>query len=91
MLLVTRKVKVLGFYFNFTTLTLELPENKQKTIQSAISKLQVLSSFKIHLLVRLLGLLTSECPTVLYGWLYTQRLEREKALALGKSSGNFNA
>lgn len=44
---------------------------------------------RIRQLVEFLGLLTSACPAVQYGWVYTRQKERDKFLALNYSD-NYN-
>lgn len=39
----------------------------------------------------MIGVLTSACPAIKYGWLYTKAMEREKFLTLNQNNGCFDA
>lgn len=63
---------------------------KQKIIQGD-TWLLAQKHCKILKFAQFLGLLTSACPAVKYGWLYTKLFERTKFLALRSNSGNYNS
>lgn len=83
--------RFLGFNFDSQTLRLQLPLEKKLYILNLISKFQQKIHCKIRDLAKLLGLLTSACPAVRYGWLYTKLLERQKFLALKEYNYNYEA
>lgn len=80
----------LGFNFNSKTLYLELPKDKQQKIKQSVIAFRNLTKCRIRSLAYLLGLLTSACPAVAYGWVYTKKLERAKYLALRANKDNYN-
>lgn len=86
-----RKFKFLGFMFDSIHMTLELPTEKRKRILEWIEYFQSHTYCKIKKLAQFLGILTSSCPAVKYGWVYTKRLERAKYLALQTSFDNYDA
>lgn len=85
------KQQFLGFIYDSLTLLVILPENKKLHIQHLAYKLSSRSVCTIRELAVFLGLLTSACPAIKYGWLYTKQLEREKYLALLKENNNYDA
>lgn len=85
----SQKCKFLGFIFNSISMSIELPENKRQNIVNWIDYFQIHSTYKIKEFAQFIGVLTSACPAVKYGWLYTKLLEREKYLALQRNSNNY--
>lgn len=85
------RCKYLGFVLDSIKLSLELPPEKHDRIMKFIDSLIRLKRCKIIKFARFLGILTSACPAVKYGWLYTKRFERQKFLALRNSHGNYKA
>lgn len=85
------RFKFLGFIFDSEKMTIELPFDKREKIQKWIKKLSKRKCCKILTFAKFLGLLTSACPAVKYGWLYTKTLEREKYLALMSNRQNYNS
>lgn len=83
--------KFLGFLFDSHTLRLELPLEKRLKIKSLIQVFSRKKQCKIRDFAKFIGVLTSACPAVKYGWLYIKRFEREKFLALLRNHGNYNA
>lgn len=79
--------KFLGFIFNSIDMTISLPLDKRSYILQLMQKFSHLSTCKIRDLAHLIGVLTSACPAVRYGWTYTKILERLKFLSL---QGNEN-
>lgn len=71
-------------------MTISLTQEKRLRIISLINRLQRIKQCTIRDFARFLGLLTSSCPAVRYGWLYTKSFEKEKFLALEKAQGNFD-
>lgn len=85
-----QKCKFLGFIFDSSTMTIELPDEKKIKILSTINKFRLLKTCKIKFLAHLIGLLISSLPTVKYGLCYIKKLEREKIDALKKTNQNYN-
>lgn len=77
-----RECKFLGFIFDSKNMSLKLPENKRVKIKERLEHFNAVKSCKIRDYASFLGLLTSACPAVQYGWLYTKELERLKYLRL---------
>lgn len=84
----SQKCKFLGFYYDSIQMSVSLPREK---IVLFIRKLMASKYCKIRDFARFIGCLTSACPAVSYGWLYSKSFEREKFLALKNSGGNFNS
>lgn len=72
--------KFLGFMYNSVDMSISLPSDKRHKILQ-FSRLPVCT---IREFAHLLEVLTSACPAVKYGWLYTKELERQKYVALLK-------
>lgn len=70
--------KFLGFLFNSKEMALKLPKNKIEKIRSELIKFSGIRQCKLRELARFIGLLTSSCPAVQYGWVHTKQLERYK-------------
>lgn len=87
----TQSCNFLGFVFNTTKMTLELPLEKKKHIFKLVNKYRGLDKCAIRELAQLIGLLISACPAVQYGWVYTKYLERHKYLMLSKNDNNFDS
>lgn len=82
--------KFLGFIINSQKMTLELPLEKRYKIRDQINVFKDLRKSKIRDLAQLIGSLVSCCPAIQYGWAHVKNLEREKYLALLKSSDNYD-
>lgn len=76
--------KFLGFMYNSVEMTISLPLDKRQKILQLVQKFLRLPVCTIREFAQLLGVITSACPAVRYGWLYTKELERQKYLALLK-------
>lgn len=85
----SRTCKFLGNIIDSTKLEVRLPENKKEKIKRELIKFKSLNKCKIRDFARFLGLLTSACQAVEYGWLYTKDLERCKYLNL-KDDENYD-
>lgn len=83
------RCKFLGFIFDTTSMSLSLPEEKRVRIKTKIEKFLRIRKCSIRQFAEFIGLLTSACPAVKYGWLHTKIFEREKFLALNYSN-NYN-
>lgn len=75
--------KFLGFIFNTSNMTIYLPEDKKLRILQKSLKMLETKRCSIRYFAEFIGLLTSACPAVNYGWVYTKLFEREKFFALG--------
>lgn len=80
--------KFLGFMFNSVDMALSLPLDKRSYILQLTQKFSQSATCKVRDLAHLIGVLTSACPAVRYGWVYTKILERFKFLAL-QSNQNY--
>ncbi|XP_031331157.1 uncharacterized protein LOC116161828 isoform X1 [Photinus pyralis] len=85
----SQEIEYLGFVYNSIDMSISLPSTKISKTLKLLNRFSLLQRCSIRDLATVLGTLTSVCPAVKYGWLYTKLLEREKYLALG-TSGNYN-
>lgn len=76
------ETKFLGFLYNSRDMVLKLPKEKKNKISNELVKMSNLKKCKLRELARFIGLLTSACPAIQYGWLHTKNLERFKYLCL---------
>lgn len=74
--------KYLGFLIDTKHFHVALTNEKRRLIKKELKLFQLQSRCKIRHFARLLGLLTSSCPAIEYGWMYTKQMERCKYLAL---------
>ncbi|XP_057338526.1 uncharacterized protein LOC130676391 [Microplitis mediator] len=83
-----------GFVVNKDKSTL-LPDTRcqflGQLIYTLITKFKNLKTCSIREFAQFVGNITAACPAVQYGWAYSKSLERQKYLALLKSSGNYDA
>lgn len=87
----SRSCKYLGFIYNSKNMSISLPKEKREKILRLTKGLMSIKKCKIRKFAQFIGTLTSACPAVKYGWLYTKLLEREKFLSLHKENGNYNS
>lgn len=80
----------LGFEIDTIDMALKLPQTKRRKILEIIKSLSKKQCILIREFAKFLGLLTSACPAVDYGWAYTKQFEREKFLALQSSNDNYD-
>lgn len=80
----------LGFELNSLNMTIGLPLEKRKKILNLLKDVAKRKNIIIREFAKLLGVLTSACPAIAYGWMYTKLLEREKFLALRQSNDNYD-
>lgn len=85
----SKNCKFLGFILNTTDMIITLPDEKKQRIRNRTIKLMRINKCTIRYFAKYIGLLTSACPAVSYGWMYTKLFEREKFLALNFSQ-NYN-
>lgn len=81
----------MGFILESTNLALLVSQQKQTAILEKIKTFQVKSQCQIREFSQLLGTLSSICPAIPYGWVYTKILEREKYLGPLQSNDNYDA
>lgn len=81
-----KECKFLGFMFNTSSMSIYLPIDKKLRILDLVKKHLKLPTCTIREVSQLIGTLTSACPAIKYGWLYTKEIERQKYLALKKSN-----
>lgn len=80
----------LGFELNSTDMTLKLPLKKRLKVLEMVDRYSNKRLLPIRDFAKFLGLLTSSCPAVSYGWVYTKRFERTKYIALQKSNEDYD-
>lgn len=66
----------LGFTLNSKDQSISVPKEKQISTLEKLENFKVKTQSKIREFSQLLGLLTSICPAIPYGWVYTKLLER---------------
>nr|WP_253308900.1 reverse transcriptase domain-containing protein [Rickettsia endosymbiont of Ceutorhynchus assimilis] len=81
----------LGFTYNSLNMKICLPELKKQKIIKLATKFFKCEKCRIREFAQFIGVLTSACPAVKYGWLYTKNFERVKAIALKTSRGDFDS
>lgn len=89
-LIPSRQVKFLGFIFDSTSCSLQLPLDKQAKIKFKCEQSLLSKSITIQYLAEMIGLMISVCPTSYYGILYTKQLEYEKGLFLRKYNNDYS-
>lgn len=82
--------KFLGFEFDSVDMTLSLPIEKRIKISDFVRDISKKKYIKIREFAKFLGVLTSACPAIPYGWIYTKVFERAKFLALRESNENYD-
>lgn len=81
----------LGFKYDTKEFTVSLPEEKISRLIRLTQTFKEKTVFKIRDFSSFIGSITSCCPVIPYGWVYTKFFEREKFKALAKRRGNFNS
>ncbi|KAL0870236.1 hypothetical protein ABMA27_005269 [Loxostege sticticalis] len=76
----------LGFEIDSAEMALKLPLSKRQKISVLLDNISKKQKIPIRDFAKFLGVLTSACPAVDYGWVYTKQFERQKLLALQKSN-----
>lgn len=79
--------KFLGFILDTKHMIITLPKDKKTRIKNKATEMITKNSSSVRKFAEFIGLLTSACPAVSYGWMYTKLFEREKYLAL---NGTYN-
>lgn len=81
--------KFLGYIIDTENFHVTLPPEKIEKIKNLLCYFKKLKRCKIRDFARLIGSLTSACPAVEYGWLYTKSFERCKYLNLKNDPDNY--
>lgn len=85
------RCQFLGFILDSKSMTLELTEQKRKSLLSLIKQYKSIKTCKIRDIAQFVGNITAACPAIQYGWLYSKGFERQKYLALLRSEGDYEA
>lgn len=72
-------------------MALKLPAVKRQKIADLVNDVSQRRSIRIRDFAKFLGVLTSICPAVDYGWVYTKYFERATFLALQSSNEDYDA
>jgi hypothetical protein len=88
-LIANQTCKYLGFIINTVNFSLELTDRKKDQIIRLVNEFEIGKAYKIRRFAEFLGVLTSACPAVAYGFIHCKRLERQKFLALKFNGGNY--
>ena len=89
-LILSRKVKTLGFIIDSVSMKVTLTDDKTKDIMSYLKCTVGLKQIKIRKLAKLIGKLVAAFPASMYGPLYFRNLEKDKNLGLNNVNGNYN-
>lgn len=87
----TQIIKYLGFLYNSAEMIIILPMDQKEKIFALTKKFSLTKRCQIRVFARFVGTLTSACPAISYGWLYTKSFERQKYLALRDAQGNYDS
>lgn len=87
----TQEIEYLGLIFNSVEMTISLPTVKKTKILTMCQKFLKNTFFTIREVAEFVGTLTSACPGVRNGPLYTRQLEVEKQQALVKNHGDYSS
>lgn len=87
----SQEITYLGFTLNSVHMTVKLTNEKAIKIQQECISIIKLRTITIRQVARLLGLIVSSFPGVMWGPLHYRKLEGEKINALAKAKGNFDA
>ncbi|XP_050294576.1 uncharacterized protein LOC126743396 isoform X1 [Anthonomus grandis grandis] len=90
-LIPSQVIQYIGFIYSSIDMSVSLPQDKVSSTLELVSKFLLLEKCSIRDFARMLGKVTSICPGIKYGWLYTKYFERQKFLALQSSNENYNA
>lgn len=86
-----QEITYLGFILNSVSMTVKLTNAKASQIQLECNSTLKLRKITVREVARLLGLIISSFPGVMWGPLHYRQLEAEKINALTKAKGNFDA
>ncbi|XP_070521642.1 uncharacterized protein [Cardiocondyla obscurior] len=88
-LVAAQTCKYLGFIIDSVNFFLNLTCKKKDSIVRLVSEFKVGREYKIRKFAEFLGILTSACPAVAYGFIHCKQLERQKYLALKFNGNNY--
>ena len=86
----TQEITYFGFVLNSITMSIKLTTEKASTIKIECEFALQVRKITIRQVARILGLLVSCFPGVMWGPLHYRQLESDKTEALKNSQGNFN-
>ena len=86
----TKCLEYLGNVIDSNTMTITLPERRQRKIVQSYKQLFNVFRAKIRDVAKVIGLLVAAIPAVEMGKLHYRRLETAKISALEKEKGNFD-
>ena len=86
-----QEIQFIGFVINSRTMTISLPSSKVSDILAQCKKLTTCPTPTIMHVAKVIGKLVAPLPAVPYGHLHYRLLDIEKANALKRHKGNFDA
>ena len=90
-LIPTQRLTFLGFVLDSQSMTVALTGEQAVKVKEACQQLLQEKAITIREVAKVLGLLTSSLPGVLYGPLHYRSLEMDKTQALKSNQGNFDS
>ena len=90
-LIPTQRLTFLGFVLDSQSMTVALTREQAVKVKEACQQLLQEKAITIREVAKVLGLLTSSLPGVLYGPLHYRSLEMNKTQALNSHQGNFDS
>ena len=90
-LIPTQRLTFLGFVLDSQSMTVTLTGEQAVKVKEACQRLLQEKAITIREVAKVLGLLTSSLPGVLYGPLHYRSLEMDKTQALKSNQGNFDS
>ena len=89
-LIPTQEITFLGFIPNSDNMKIKLTPERALKLKTACQENLEATKALFRDVARLLGLMTSSFPGVMYGALHYRALEMEKTCALKQNKGNFD-
>ena len=86
-----KRIKYLGFWLDSERMSVTLPTDRAKKLINACRELKQRKAVTIRQLAQTIGQMVAAFPAVLWGPLFYRELEKEKAQAVKKNKGNFEA
>ena len=90
-LIPTQRLTFLGFVLDSQSMTVALTGEQAVKVKEACQQLLQEKAITIWEVAKVLGLLTSSLPGLLYGPLHYRSLEMDKTQALKSNQGNFDS
>ena len=90
-LIPTQRLTFLGFVLDSQSMTVALTGEQAVKVKVACQRLFQEKAITIREVAKVLGLLTSSLPGVLYGPLHYRSIEMDKTQALKSNRGNFDS